>query len=330
MATSRTRTVTKPAEATKRILERVGSVFVGGRELLTKVLAASLANGHVLFEDNPGLGKTLLAKAFARSVGARTVRVQFTPDLLPADILGTEVWDGERSRFVLRRGPIFTNVLLADEINRAPPKTQSALLEAMEERQVTLAGETMPLAPPFAVLATQNPIEQEGTYPLPEAQLDRFMVRLSTGYPRDLAAERQIMRRRLGWQRDDPTDALEPAVTVEEFAELQGAVESDLFVHDAILDYIGTIVRSLRTHPSVEVGPSPRGCLAVMRLARAFALIQGIDFVTPDHVRALAVDALAHRMVLNPDEAIEGLTAQKVVEAVVNQTGVPTRFRRSD
>lgn len=196
------------------IIDRVSEVFVGSRPLIRKLLAAALANGHVLFEDYPGLGKTMLAKVFTRAIGSETKRVQFTPDVLPADIVGSRVWRQNSGEFQLVRGPIFTNVLLADEINRAPPQTQAALLEAMEERQVTIDGETLRLAPPFLVIATQNPIEQEGTYPLPEAQLDRFLFRLATGYPTSRELENEILMRRIQWQKDDPSEDLEPAVDV--------------------------------------------------------------------------------------------------------------------
>ena len=293
-----------PHKKANEILDRVESVFVGNRALTEKLLAASLANGHVLFEDNPGLGKTLLVKAFAAAIGCEAKRVQFTPDILPADILGTKVWNQSERVFELHKGPIFTNILLADEINRAPPKTQSALLEAMDERQVTIEGETMKLTPPFFVLATQNPIEQEGTYPLPEAQMDRFLLRMSTGYPPETKDESEILKRRLGWAKDDPTDDIKPILTADEFRALQIAVEKSVFVHDQLLDYISTIVRALRQHPKVEVGPSPRGSLALLRLSRAMALSLGRDYVTPDDVKMFAVDALAHRTILAMDEVV--------------------------
>jgi MoxR-like ATPase len=308
------------------VLTRVQSVFVGERPLLDKVMAAALANGHVLFEDYPGLGKTLLMKVFAKALGCRGTRVQFTPDILPADILGAKVWNGATGEFKLEKGPVFTNILLADEINRAPPKTQSALLEAMDERQVTIEGETHRLEPPFFVLATQNPLEQEGTYPLPEAQMDRFLMRLSTGYPRDAAAEREILKRRISWKKDDPTDDVQPALGPTEFRELQEMVET----HDAILDYIGAGVRGLREHPALEVGPSPRGSLALLRVSRAYAMLKGRDFVTPDDVRLLAVDCLAHRSVVNVDHALEGYQAKTAVNEVFDRIQAPNKFRRGE
>ena len=235
--------IEKAGLACNHIIDRVADVYVGDRLLLRKLLAAALANGHVLFEDYPGLGKTLLAKVFTRAIGSETKRVQFTPDLLPADILGTNVWRQNDGTFQLVKGPVFTNVVLADEINRAPPKTQAALLEAMEERQVTIDGRTMSLSRPFLVIATQNPIEQEGTYPLPEAQLDRFLFRLSAGYPRNQEQEISIMLRRVQWRKDDPTMDVEPALDVEGFLGLQRLVEVGIYVDRVIIDYIANLVR---------------------------------------------------------------------------------------
>ena len=309
------------------IVAAVGRYFVGNPLLMRKLLAGAIANGHVLFEDYPGLGKTLLVKVFAKTIGAKHARIQFTPDILPADILGSNVWSPKDGGFRLQRGPIFTNVLLADEINRAPPKTQSALLEAMEERQVTIDGVTMRLESPFFVLATQNPIEQEGTYPLPEAQMDRFLLRMSTGYPPELKDESEILRRRIGWAKDDPIDDVRPVVTADEFRALQLMAERQVFVHDQVIDYISKIVRGIRDHGKVEVGPSPRGSLALLRLSRAMALTMGRNFVTPDNVKLFAVDALAHRTILEMDEVVEGTRAQDVVEEVVAGIEVPTSFR---
>jgi MoxR-like ATPase len=309
------------------IMRAVGRYYVGNPLVLRKLLAGALANGHILFEDYPGLGKTLLVKVFAKSIGCHSARIQFTPDILPADIVGSKVWSPKDAGFRLHKGPIFTNVLLADEINRAPPKTQSALLEAMEERQVTIDGETMKLTAPFFVLATQNPIEQEGTYPLPEAQMDRFLLRLSTGYPPELKDEAEILKRRIGWAKDDPTEDVRPIVTADQFRELQVAAETGVFVHDQIIDYICKIVRGIRDHPKVEVGPSPRGTLALLRLSRGVALSLGRDFVTPDDVKLFAVDALGHRTLLEMDEVVEGARSQDVVREVVAGIEVPTSFR---
>lgn len=310
------------------ILDAVGGVFVGNRLLLRKVLGAALANGHVLFEDLPGLGKTLLAKVFARAIGCGYNRVQFTPDLLPADITGTKIWRQNDGTFEVVKGPVFTRVLLADEINRAPPKTQSALLEAMEERQVTIEGETHAIGSPFIVLATQNPIEQEGTYPLPEAQLDRFMLRLSTGYPATLEAEQEILSRRIAWRQDDPSNSAPEVVDGRRFRQLQGMAESSVYVDPSILEYIGKLVRATRDQGKVEVGASPRGGLALLKGARAIALIHGRDFVVPDDVKSIAVDALAHRIILKTEVALEGTSDRSVVGEIVEATPVPTELKR--
>jgi MoxR-like ATPase len=315
-----------PNPACARILDGVAQTFVGDRMLLRKLLAGALANGHVLFEDHPGLGKTLLVKAFSKAIGADSKRVQFTPDLLPGDILGTNVWLSREERFQLARGPVFTNVLLADEINRAPPKTQSALLEAMEERQVTIEGQTHPLPTPFFVLATQNPLEQEGTYPLPEAQLDRFLLRLSSGYPRDIDSETEILRRRLAWKKDDPTRELKPVVDPDGFRRMQDEVEEKVYVHPALLVYMSRLIRGVREHPHVTAGPSPRGNLALLRLSRAHAYIQGRGFVTPDDVKIFVEDALAHRLVLDVERVLEGSEERAVVREVLDKTDVPLRY----
>ena len=320
--------VEEAGKACERIVDRVAEVFVGNRLLLRKLLAAALANGHVLFEDYPGLGKTMLAKVFTRAIGSETRRVQFTPDVLPADIIGTRVWRQNTGEFQLVKGPIFTNVLLADEINRAPPKTQAALLEAMEERQVTIDGETLLLNPPFLVIATQNPIEQEGTYPLPEAQLDRFLFRLATGYPTNREQENEILQRRIDWQKDDPSQDLEPAVDLAGFLQLQNSVEMDVYVDQVIVDYITQLVRLTREDPRVAVGASPRGGLALLKVARSMALIQGRDFVIPDDVKSVTTDVLGHRVILNIEDILEGAQPQQVVQDVVDQIPVPTELGR--
>jgi MoxR-like ATPase len=307
-----------------KIIDGVREVFVGNRVLLRMLLAACMANGHVLFEDYPGLGKTLLVKVFARVLGCDTKRIQFTPDLLPADIIGTNVWRQEHGTFELFRGPIFTQMLLADEINRAPPKTQAALLEAMEERQVTIEGNTMPLEAPFFVVATQNPIEQEGTYPLPEAQLDRFYVKLRTGYPATDEIESSILERRIMWQQDDPTSAVQPVTDAETFRRLQQTVETQIYVDPAILNYITKIVRATRSHPRVAVGASPRGGLALLKIARSMALIHGRDFVVPDDVKIVVEETLAHRIILTIEDTLDGFRPEKVVEEVVRSIPVPT------
>ena len=310
----------------QQIVEGVAAVFVGHKPLLRKLLAGGLANGHILFEDNPGLGKTLLAKAFAKVIGFDYARIQFTPDLLPADIVGTRVWRQKDSSFELMRGPIFTNILLADEINRTPPKTQAALLEAMEERQVTIEGETNVLKAPFFVLATQNPIEQEGTYPLPEAQMDRFMLKMSMGYAETVEEESNILSRRIQWRKDDPSSDIKPVVTAAEFLNLQHHVEADIYMDKSIIDYVSKIVRATRLHPKVEVGSSPRGGLALIKIARAMALINGRDFVTPDDVKDFTTDALAHRIILRIEENLDGVSPRNIIDEIVKQIPVPTDF----
>ncbi len=312
----------------EQIIDRVAEAFVGNRLLLRKLLAAALANGHILFEDYPGLGKTLLAKVFARAIGSDTKRVQFTPDLLPSDILGMNVWRQNDGTFQMMRGPVFTNVLLADEINRAPPKTQSALLEAMEERQVTIDGVTMGLVLPFVVIATQNPIEQEGTYPLPEAQLDRFLLKLATGYPANRELENDILQRRINWQKDDPTSDIESAVDVDRFVELQRWVETGVYTDQLIVDYITQLVRLSREHSKVAIGVSPRGGLALLRASRAIALIHGRDFVVPDDVKMVVPDVLSHRIILNIEDTLEGIKGESIIEDIVQQVPVPSEIRR--
>jgi MoxR-like ATPase len=307
------------AKDLQRVEDTIAEYFVGHRDVVRKCLAGVLARGHVLFEDYPGLGKTLLVKVLARTLQCDFRRMQFTPDILPGDILGTRVWEHERRAFALQKGPVFTNILLADEVNRAPPKTQSALLEAMEERQVTIDGETLHLTQPFFVLATQNPIEQEGTYPLPEAQMDRFLLRLRTGYPETGEDEREILRRRMKWQVDDPTERVKPVLTNARLLQVMEQTEK-VYVHEELLKYITDIVRALREHPKVEVGPSPRGALALLKTSRSLALLAGRDFVVPDDVKAVAVEALAHRTLLKVERVLEGDKAADIVAEVVRRT----------
>ncbi|UCG45938.1 MAG: MoxR family ATPase [Candidatus Bathyarchaeota archaeon] len=316
----------KARTACKTILRQVLNLYVGDELLVMKLLAATLANGHVLFEDNPGLGKTLLAKTLAFSVDCDFSRVQCTPDLLPADILGTKVWRPKDGSFELFKGPVFTNVLLVDEINRSPPKTQSAVLEVMEERQVTIEGATYRCEEPFFVLATQNPIEYEGTYPLPEAQIDRFMMKLSTGYPRTLDEEKLIVKRRIAWKKDDPTRDLKPVISAKDFSSLQKAVENDIYIDEVIIRYIAEIVRETRKHPQVEVGSSPRGSLALLKASRAMALIGGRDFVTPDDIKMLAVDALAHRLILKVEDVMKRVDERKIVQEALDSVVVPKDY----
>jgi len=301
------------------LLDAVETVIVGKRPVLERVLWAILGDGHLLIEDVPGLAKTLIAKSFAAGLGLSFRRIQFTPDLLPADITGTYVFDRKTGDFVLRRGPVFTNVLLADEINRAPPKTQSALLEAMQERQATLEGETFHLDRPFFVIATQNPIEHEGTYPLPEAQVDRFLLKIDVGYP-TREGEIEVLERRRRRRADDAT--LEAVTTPDEVRALQAAIE-DVHVEPAVEGYMVDIVAATRAHSQVDVGASPRGSLALLKVSRARAAIAGRDFVTPDDVKAVAMPALAHRIILKPDPWIRGVRTASILADVLGQVPVP-------
>lgn len=280
---------------------------------------ALLANSHILFEDYPGLAKTLLARSFAMSMGCNFSRIQFTPDLLPADITGTYIYNVKSSDFELRKGPVFTNILLADEINRAPPKTQAALLEAMQERQTTLDGKTHSLQDPFIVMATQNPIEYEGVYPLPEAQLDRFLVRLRLGYP-TRTEEIEIMRRRMVRGHEDVV--LEPVADSETILDLQKTVEG-IHVDDDVLGYIADIVLATRTHRQIEIGASPRGSLAIFKLSRARAALHGRDYVIPDDVKEVALPALVHRMIMKSESWVKGTSPNQVLDDVLKTIPVP-------
>ncbi len=321
--------IEKVKETCDEIIGVVGSFFVGERLLLNKVLAAALANSHILFEDYPGLGKTLLAKSFAKVTGCLWGRIQFTPDLMPTDIIGTKVWKMNTSEFALEKGPVFTHILLADEINRSPPKVQSALLECMEERQVTIEGETIQLEKPFFVMATQNPIELEGTYPLPEAQMDRFLMRLSTGYVSSVEKETEILRRRVSWQRDDPVSLIEPVTSNEVFRDLQDTVEKNVHIDEQILTYISKIVRSTRENPLVEIGSSPRGGLSLLKVSRAYAAIHGRDFVIPDDVKTFVNEVLAHRIILKMEYALgEKVDPNQIIDDVVKKIEPPRDITR--
>jgi MoxR-like ATPase len=307
------------AQAGARVIAEVERVVVGKRPLLAHILTALLAGGHVLLEDYPGLAKTLIAKSFAGALGLEFRRIQFTPDMLPGDITGSYVFDRAHGRFELRKGPIFANILLADEINRASPKTQSALLEAMQERQVTLEGETLALPEPFVVLATQNPIEYEGTFPLPEAQLDRFLIKLSVGYPSP-EDEQEILRRRRERRADEPTVAR--VTGRDELLALREAIE-DVHVDADIERYIVLLVGATRRDRRVAVGASPRGSLALLKLARAQAALDGRDYVIPDDVKSLARPALVHRLLLAPDFWMQRRAADEVVADVLRSVAVP-------
>ena len=302
-----------------RITAEIERAIIGKTDVIANVLVAFLAGGHILFEDLPGLGKTVAAKSLATALGLSFKRIQFTPDLLPGDITGGYVYNRKDETFVLRKGPIFAHFLLADEINRASPRTQSALLEAMQERHVTIEGETIDLPSPFTVVATQNPIEYEGTFPLPEAQLDRFMVRLSVGYP-SADAEQEILRRRRERKTADVT--IHASVGEDEIHAMRAAIE-EIHIAEQIERYIVAIVDATRRDRRVAVGASPRGALALQDLARANAAVDGRDFVIPDDVKKFAVPALAHRLVLVPDLWTERAAAADVVKSVVDATPVP-------
>ncbi len=303
----------------QKIIGQVKKVIVGKDPVLEKVMLALLANSHILFEDYPGLAKTLLARSFAMSMGCDFSRIQFTPDLLPADITGTYIYNVKSGDFELRKGPVFTNILLADEINRAPPKTQAALLEAMQERQTTLDGKTHLLQDPFIVMATQNPIEYEGVYPLPEAQLDRFLVRLQLGYP-SRTEEVEIMRRRMVRGREDVV--LDPVADSATILDLQKAVEG-IHVDDDVLAYIADIVQATRTQRQIEIGASPRGSLAIFKLSRARAVFHGRDYVIPDDVKEAAAPALVHRLIMKAESWVKGTNPHQVLDDILKTIPVP-------
>ena len=307
------------ADRGQTILAALGQTIVGKAQVLEQILAAVLANGHILIEDYPGLAKTLIARLFAETLDLSFKRIQFTPDLLPSDITGTFLFDQRQGRFEFRQGPIFTHLLLADEINRAAPKTQSALLEAMQEAQVTVDGERFPLAPPFLVIATQNPIELEGTYPLPEAQLDRFLMRVAVGYP-DLEDEVEILARRRLRREDAVT--VEPVTSRAELIAMQAAME-DVHVAGVIERYVVDLVRATRSDHRLALGASPRGALALLKLARALAALRRRDFVLPDDVKAMAVPALAHRLILKPELWAARVSATQVVENLLTAVPAP-------
>lgn len=301
------------------ILDEVEKAVIGKRKPLEIILAAILSEGHILIEDLPGLGKTLIAKSLATALGLDFKRIQFTPDLLPTDITGGYIYDRSKSQFILRRGPIFANIILADEINRASPKTQSALLEAMQEGQVTLEGETAILPNPFIVVGTQNPIEYEGTFPLPEAQLDRFIARVEIGYP-TRSEEIEIIDRRHVRQEDEIT--LRQITTAENLLAL-GKIIERIYVAPDIEKYIVSLVQETRNHREVAVGASPRGSLALLKLTRAWAAMQGRDHVLPDDVKKFAIPTLVHRLILKPDLWLEHKAANKIIHDLLNTVPVP-------
>jgi MoxR-like ATPase len=304
----------------RAILDEVGKAFIGPPAVVEAILTALIARGHVLIEGNPGVAKTTLVKAFAQTLSMTFRRVQFTPDLLPSDITGTYILDLRTNTFVLREGPVFTNVLLGDEINRAPAKTQSALLEAMQEQQVTIEGETRALGTPFIVLATQNPIEQEGTYPLPEAQVDRFLIKLKMGYPEPGDEKRMLQT------YDKPPPPVRAVVSQAEVLRLQ-ALAQDVFVAEELVDYVLALVQFTRSHGRVYLGASPRAALALLHACKALALLRGRDYALPDDIRQLAPLVLAHRILMTPDAELEGATGTAVVTEALSKVGYKTPRR---
>jgi MoxR-like ATPase len=317
--TSPTITIDQVSRKGREILAEMEKAIVGKRSFLEKVFCAVLADGHVLIEDLPGLAKTLTARSFSVVLGLTFKRIQFTPDLLPADITGGYVFNRQRGTFELVQGPIFANLVLGDEINRAPAKTQAAMLEAMEERQVTLEGETFRLPRPFIVLATQNPIEYEGTFPLPEAQLDRFMVCLSVGYP-SAEEELEVLKRR--WERREDEIKLQRITDMDELNAMRKVVES-VYIDPDVARYMVALAHTSRTDPHVAVGASPRASLALLKLSRARAAMEGRDYVIPDDVKFIAREVLIHRLLLKPDQWAIGMTVKNIVENIVGKVPVP-------
>ncbi|MFL7811052.1 MAG: AAA family ATPase [Anaerolineae bacterium] len=306
------------ADTARRITDNVQKVIVGKGEVIELAMIALLCEGHVLLEDVPGIGKTTMAKAMARSLGCSLQRIQFTPDLLPSDVTGIYYFNQKAQDFQFRPGPVMAQIVLADEINRATPRTQSALLEAMQERQVTVDGNTMHLPRPFLVLATQNPIELEGTFPLPEAQVDRFLLKIRLGYPSE-EEENDILLR---FEQEDPLDTLPAVTSPEELLEMQAAVR-EVQVESSVRAYAVQVARATRVHPAVALGVSPRGTMALYRTAQARAAIEGRDFVIPDDIKALAPHVLTHRVIINSQTRLRGRTTEEVVMEVVDQVPVP-------
>ncbi len=306
-------------ELINRVIENISSVIVGKLQSIELLMVGLLADGHILIEDIPGLGKTLIAKSLAKSIGASFKRVQFTPDLLPADITGFNIYNQNSGEFVFQPGPVITHVLLADEINRTIPRTQSSLLESMEERQVTVDGKTYPLPNPFFVLATQNPIELEGTFPLPEAQLDRFLLRIRLGYP-EHSEELSILDR---FQANDPLEELDSVTGPEDISKLQQA-RKNIHISGPVKKYIVDIVEATRKNEALRLGASPRGSLGLMRAGQALAALNGRDYVLPDDVKYLAIPVLAHRLILKEEEELRGLTQESLLEEIISGMPVPS------
>ena len=301
-----------------RIIDNVEQVIVGKHESVQLTVIALLCQGHLLIEDVPGTGKTMLAKSVAKSLGCTFRRIQFTPDMLPSDVTGVSVFNQKTSEFEFRPGPVMAQIVLTDEINRATPKTQSALLEAMEERQITVDGVTYPMDQPFLVLATQNPIEYEGTFPLPEAQLDRFMMRISLGYP-STEDEMTMLDRQ---QHAHPVDRIEQVVSAEELITAQNQIK-DIYIDDLVKEYVVRLVKATRKHPDVYLGSSPRGSIALYRTGQARAAILGRDYVTPDDVKSLSMVALAHRLIISPSARIKNVDPRAVIQEILDSTPVP-------
>ncbi|WP_419882836.1 AAA family ATPase [Peribacillus sp. B-H-3] len=313
-------TYTQKHSKLEKVLGSIEKVIIGKREIAELSLVALLADGHVLLEDVPGVGKTMMVRALARSISASFKRIQFTPDLLPSDVTGVSIFNPKEQEFIFRAGPIMGNIILADEINRTSPKTQSALLEAMEEASVTIDGETRKLEKPFFVMATQNPIEYEGTYPLPEAQLDRFLLKLKMGYP-SAEDEVEVLNR---VQFIPPIDDLEPAITLEELRDLQNEAKA-VHIDETIKRYIVEMAAKTRSHHSVYLGASPRGSIALMKASQAYALLQGRDYVLPDDVQYLAPNVFAHRIILKPEARYEGKSSEGIMKEIVRIVPVPVK-----
>ncbi len=302
------------------IIKNIEKVMIGKKEVAELSVVALLAGGHVLLEDVPGVGKTMMVRSLAKSVSAEFRRIQFTPDLLPSDVVGVSVYNPKTLEFEFRAGPIIGNIILADEINRTSPKTQSALLEAMEEASVTIDGETLKIAKPFFVMATQNPIEYEGTYPLPEAQLDRFLLKIKMGYP-TVAEEVEVLRRA---QYKQPIEEIKAVLSLEELLALQHEVKQ-VYIEDSVKTYIVELASATRRDGQIYLGVSPRASLALMKAAQAYALLKGRDFVTPDDVQYLAPFVFSHRLILQPEARYEGITAEQVMERIVEWGRVPVQ-----
>lgn len=302
------------------VIDNINKVMIGKEDVIILSLTALLAEGHVLIEDVPGVGKTMLVRSIAKSLDCDFTRIQFTPDLLPSDVTGVSIYNPKEMTFEFRKGPIFGHVVLADEINRTSPKTQSALLEGMEEKSITADGKTTALKRPFFVMATQNPIEYEGTYPLPEAQLDRFLLKINMGYP-TMEEELEMLTRT---SQNHPIDALDSVMSKDELLRVQEEVK-EVYIDDTVQQYIVNLVRGSRTHPSIYLGVSPRGSIALMKAAKAYAYIKGRDFVLPDDVKYLAPYVIAHRIILHSEAIYEGLTQHQVIEGLIRDTYIPIR-----